>query len=103
MQSVTLSSHAWKGFKEPYITLQHQLTAKQIRVPEQSDFIAPPDGYQLWQLNIGGAFNIKKLYCTVDLGIQNILNTSYRDYLNQYRYYANDMGRNIILKTKLSF
>jgi len=103
MQSVTLSSHAWKGFKEPYITLQHQLTAKQIRVPEQSDFIAPPDGYQLWQLNIGGAFNIRKLYCTVDLGIQNILNTSYRDYLNQYRYYANDMGRNIILKTKLSF
>lgn len=103
LQSLTLSTHTWKGFKEPYITLQHQLTAKQIRVPDQSDFVPPPNGYQLWQLNIGGSIKLRKCYLNVDLGVQNLLNTTYRDYLNQYRYYANDMGTNLILKTKLSF
>ncbi|KKM72261.1 hypothetical protein LCGC14_1422330, partial [marine sediment metagenome] len=40
---------------------------------------------------------------TVGFGITNILNTSYRNYLNRLRYYADDLGRNFTLSLKLNY
>jgi iron complex outermembrane receptor protein len=34
---------------------------------------------------------------------ENILNTIYRDYLNRWRYYANDLGRNFIMQLNYNF
>ena len=45
----------------------------------------------------------KKYDIQVGLSINNILNTSYRDYLNRFRYFADEMGRNISLKIKIPF
>ncbi|NCX96279.1 MAG: TonB-dependent receptor [Chitinophagia bacterium] len=95
--------HSLKALKDPYIELQGIAVAKQNRVPDSSDFVPPPPAYQLINLNIGGTIPLKNHYLQFDFGINNLLNTTFRDYLNRYRYYANDMGRNLSLKAKISF
>ena len=37
------------------------------------------------------------------LTIDNLLDTSYREYLNRNRYFADDLGRNIVLQLKFSY
>jgi iron complex outermembrane receptor protein len=59
-----------------------------------SDYSEPPKGYQLVQASWG--INIKKI--DVGIRINNALNTAYRDYLNRFRYFTDDQGRNISLR-----
>jgi iron complex outermembrane receptor protein len=40
---------------------------------------------------------------TLGLNVSNALNTTYRDYLNRLRYYADDPGRNVMLRLKYEF
>ena len=40
---------------------------------------------------------------TFGLRVQNIMNTSYRNYLNRNRFFVNDLGRNIILTLKINY
>jgi iron complex outermembrane receptor protein len=35
------------------------------------------------------------------VGVRNLLNTVYRDYLNSMRYFSDEMGRNISLRFKI--
>jgi iron complex outermembrane recepter protein len=37
----------------------------------------------------------------ISLSGHNLLNTAYRDYLNRFRYFADEMGRNIVLRVRL--
>ncbi len=39
----------------------------------------------------------------VIITVDNILNSSYRDYMNRFRYYADETGRNMSLKLNLEF
>jgi iron complex outermembrane receptor protein len=39
----------------------------------------------------------------VGIGVNNLLNTSYRDYLNRFRYYTDEMGTNVTLRLKIPF
>lgn len=68
------------------------------------DISTPPDAYQLWDFGANYNFNIfKKSVLTIGLSVQNIFNTSYRNYLNRLRYYADDVGRNFLFNTKINF
>ncbi|MBI1266681.1 MAG: TonB-dependent receptor [Cryomorphaceae bacterium] len=69
---------------------------------DNSDYVAPPKGYVLLNLFAGRDFNIKKQFFSAGIGINNALNTRYRDYLNRLRYFADDQGINITLHLKLS-
>jgi iron complex outermembrane receptor protein len=64
-----------------------------------SDYAAPPAGYYLVNLNWG--MSIKGF--DLSLRVSNALNAAYRDYLNRFRYYADDQGRNISFKLAYSF
>ena len=54
----------------------------------------PPGAYTLLNAGVSYAFAKARL----SLSVQNLLNTSYRNYLNQLRYYADDVGRNVQLQ-----
>lgn len=56
------------------------------------DFLAPPDGYFLLNASVG----VKKNDFYFSIEGRNLLNTSYRDYLNSMRYFADEMGINVI-------
>lgn len=71
---------------------------------ETIDLSTPPDAYNL--INFSSSINIKtfkKSVLTAGFKINNVLDTSYRNYLNRLRYYADDLGRNFLLNLKFNY
>jgi outer membrane receptor protein involved in Fe transport len=67
-------------------------------------FLPPPKAYSLWSLQAGATIQVtEKQHLEIGVSVQNLFNTVYRDYLNRFRYYANDMGRNGSLRLKWKF
>lgn len=67
------------------------------------DFMAAPAGYALWNVSTGFSIHGKKVRYDLRAAAENILDTSYREYTNRFRYYADDLGRNFILSVKFIF
>jgi iron complex outermembrane receptor protein len=67
------------------------------------DFMAAPKGYLLWNVSAGIAVPSKKGRYEFRASVENLLNASYREYTNRFRYYANDLGSNFILAGKYVF
>jgi iron complex outermembrane receptor protein len=67
------------------------------------DTSTPPSGYSLWHLSLQNTFKINKNTLSTSIYLDNILNTSYRNYLNQLRFFADDLGRNIRLQLQFNF
>lgn len=71
---------------------------------ETVDVSTPPTAYHLLNFDSNLDFKLnKRVFLTIGLGITNIFNTSYRNYLNLQRYYADDLGRNFLLNLKLNY
>ena len=100
------------GFKNLSISVQSNYVFRQnefpntnfeVVLPESIEYIdisTPPDAYHLLHLNITAAIRPDM---QVGLYVNNLLNTSYRNYLNRLRYYADDLGRNITLQLKYNY
>jgi iron complex outermembrane receptor protein len=86
-----------------YVSAGLTTVSEQTRVPPNSDYVPPPPGYNLINANIGCTIPWKTKMISLDLAGYNLANISYRDYLNRFRYYADDLGINIVLRVKLSF
>ncbi|MFZ6013989.1 MAG: TonB-dependent receptor, partial [Bacteroidota bacterium] len=67
------------------------------------DFVAPPHPYWLWSLSVGLSFKPGNVQYDLRISSDNTLNQSYREYTNRFRYYADDLGRNIIFSIKCIF
>ncbi len=97
-QSLTFHYKQFFFLKENYLQLTHAFVARQNRYEENSDFAPPPDAYHLLNINLGTKLHIGKHHLSVNFGIDNLTNTIYKDYMNRYRYYAHDIGRNYVLR-----
>ncbi len=103
----------WSGF---FLSVENRSVLRQNRFPIHNseitfyddgdeitktvDFSTPPSAYTLWNAQAG--INLtKRLYA--GLVVQNIFNTSYRDYLNRMRFFADETGRNVILNFRYNF
>lgn len=68
------------------------------------DISSPPKGYHLLHLYSEMTFKIsQKNSLTTSFSIQNLTNTTYRDYLNRQRFFADEMGRNIQIQLKFNY
>jgi iron complex outermembrane receptor protein len=75
-----------------------------LETTETLDISTPPNTYHLLKLNGSMDFKVSKTASLkVGLEITNLLNSSYRSYLNLLRYYADDLGRNFLLNLKLNY
>ena len=82
------------------LTAQHVL--KQTRYTDGTDYLAPPNGYVLINASfITNFLRYKNLH--VFLSADNILNTRYRNYLNRFRYFSDDLGRQLTAGFNLKF
>lgn len=92
-----------KKVENAYVSLSVTSVLKQSRVPENSDFVNPPEGYTV--LNFAAGIDIPLNANSISLGISanNLLNVRYRDYMNRFRYFANEMGRNISVRATIPF
>ena len=89
------------SLKNAYWTVSSSYNAKQNRIETNEDFADSPAAYTLLNTELGGQYQDTLLH--VSLGVNNILNTSYRDYMNRYRYYADDVGISIFLILNYTF
>jgi iron complex outermembrane receptor protein len=96
-----------KRLTDAYFSLELQNVFRQKRVPDEKngkqDYKAPPPGYTLLHADVSASFRLGKLPATVGLSGRNLLNRSYRDYLNNLRYFTDELGRNIGLRLKITF
>ncbi|MDC0635446.1 TonB-dependent receptor [Flavobacteriaceae bacterium] len=75
-----------------------------LETTETLDISTPPNAYHLLKLNGSMDFKVSKTASLkVGLELTNLLNNSYRSYLNLLRYYADDLGRNFLLNLKLNY
>lgn len=90
-----------KSFKENKITLEVDYVDKQHRTPRKTsgstDYKNPPAAYQLINLYAGTVVEINKTPIAISFSVRNLLNTSYRDYLNSMRYFTDEAGINASL------
>jgi iron complex outermembrane receptor protein len=92
-----------KSFTNTYVSISALSVLKQTRVPENSDYVAPPEGYTLLNLSAGMDILMKRNAISIGVSINNLLNTRYRDYMNRFRYFADEMGRNISVRATVPF
>ncbi|MFK7950661.1 MAG: TonB-dependent receptor [Saprospiraceae bacterium] len=93
----------WKKLKNNVVELNNRYVFEQRNLLASQDFVLPPNAYNL----VGAKFSTKvdfdktdlKLYVKVD----NLFNVEYRDYLNRQRYFADDLGRNIVVGANVNF
>ena len=109
---------SFMGLEDSKLTLQARYTFRQFQAPrtitpdelindteqvnlnsEIFDFKDAPEGYFLANI----LWNWKRNKIGGQVEIRNVFNTSYRDYLNQMRLFANDLGRNVILSLNYRF
>lgn len=67
------------------------------------DYKAPPGAYSLMNVWAGTTIHSEKWPLTIMVGVQNLFNKTYREYMNTFRYYADDIGRNISVQLKMPF
>jgi iron complex outermembrane receptor protein len=88
---------------ESFLKLTHVFVARQDRYSENSDYAAPPPAYHLLNVNAGISFPLQKSRLSFNTSINNITNALYKEYMNRFRYYAHDQGRNLIIRAMLKF
>ena len=103
----------WKSFR---LQLKGEYFAQQKRTPEnitvfspsaQSDVIlaindAPP-AYTLLGANARWIWEVGKGQIQLTLSGNNLLDQSFRNYLNRQRFFADDIGRNIQVQLKFNY
>ena len=83
---------------ETNIIINNQLT------PVTVDISSPPKGYHLLHFYSEMTFKIiQKNSLTTSFSVQNIANTTYRDYLNRQRFFVDEMGRNFQIQLKFNY
>ena len=117
-RSNSIFRYSNKNWNQLNISLAHEFVAEQSRYPNYNfeayipttgefvevDISTPPPSYNLFHLT-GDAtfFTNDKINLNLMIGINNLFNTSYREYLNRLRYFADDTGRNLTLQLKLKY
>jgi len=87
----------------PYVFVENVSVLQQSRVPPNSDYVPPPSAYSLMNTGAGCALRIAGNEMDISFKVSNFTNVVYRDYLDHFRYYADELGINYSLKIQYSF
>lgn len=111
--SIRFTKKEWNKLE---LGLQSQYVFRQNEVPPNISVFSPeqqqevilnintaPDAYHVLNFNSKMEFKLGKSTMTTSLLVNNLLHTNYREYLNRQRFFADDLGRNIILQLKLNY
>lgn len=87
----------------PFVKVSMINVLEQKRVPANSDYTPPPPGHTRFNLEAGYTFLWNKQPLQFGLSIYNLFNTRYREYLNRFRYFTDEPGRNVTLRLTVPF
>lgn len=91
-------------FAQNFLQISGLAVPRQRHIPDNylaRDYAMPPAGYFLLNAEAGTTLQLGKHQIEVGLIGRNLLNTAYRDYLNRFRYYADEIGRSITLRVSI--
>jgi iron complex outermembrane receptor protein len=88
-------------FQKNEISVRHSFVAEQTRIPANSDFAPPPNAYNVFDILFTTTIKSKHTPVKLTFGVNNLFNAVYRDYLNRFRYYADELGRNFSIRIKI--
>ncbi len=93
-----------KKIQDGYLSLECMNVMQQKNIPGsmngKQDYKVPPPAYFLLNVNSSVAFLVHKNRVTIGFSVRNLLNRSYRDYMNTMRYFTDEMGRNVCIRLK---
>jgi len=95
-------SYTFEQFQAPRTVSPESLVDGSVVVTPDSeifDFQDAPNGYFLLDLS----WNFKWKSLGGSITAQNLLNADYRNYLNEFRYFADEPGRNVIFTLNYNF
>lgn len=85
------------------VSINARYVFEQTRFPAEVDYLPPPSEYFLLGMDIGAGLHLKKSHLNFKVRVENMLNTTYRDYLNRMRYYSDDLGINVSFNVSYNF
>lgn len=95
--------HGGKYVHEPSVSVGGVFTRHQNRYPAGVDYADPPPAWFLLNAEVAATVFLGQFTMDLSLGGYNLTNTRYREYMNRFRYYADEMGRNISLRIRIPF
>ena len=104
-------SHSGEHANSTTLRLMASSVLRQTRIPEAGLLSPPPAGFTTLTLDASRAFTITRMkngkttqhQWEIGLTVQNLTNQRYREYLNFFRYYADEPGMNAGIRIKLFF
>ncbi|MDE0472671.1 MAG: TonB-dependent receptor [Ekhidna sp.] len=96
------TSYTFRQFQAPPTITPERIINREVSINPESeifDFKNAPNGYFLGH----AGYEWKKGRLSGQFQIRNVLNTSYRDYLNQMRYFADEEGINYTFRINYLF
>jgi len=85
------------------LEINNKYVFRQNRILISQDFVAAPEAYNLVGMTFSGDLQLSSNRLRIVASVDNLLNTTYRDYLNRQRYFADDLGVNFTLGLSLKF
>ncbi|QNL47808.1 TonB-dependent receptor [Olivibacter sp. SDN3] len=98
-----INLHNGSNWNAPYLQVGHRFVARQTRYEPNSDYAAPPPSYNLINLMAGVKYKLGGQTFSFHASVDNLTNKLYKDYMNRFRYYTHEMGRNITLRLQYNF
>ena len=95
-------SYTFKQFNAPRTVTPQELINGEETISQESeifDFKDAPEGYFL--IELGWKFKWKNIGGSIS--VHNTLNNNYRNYLNEMRYFADEMGTNVLFTINYVF
>lgn len=83
------------------VSFESVMVRKQTRFPANADYADPPDGYVLFNAGLSAEVQLQRTPLSINVDVQNVFNTAYRDYLSRFRYFIDDPGRSVILRIQV--
>lgn len=98
-------NYNWKKISVNGIELNwnHTVVSRQNNLDIDQDFVTPPDGYYLMGARASANIILPKVKFRVFVSGDNLLNTSYRNYLNRLRYFSDEIGRTFVIGINTKF
>ncbi len=98
---LTYSFTGGKHFHAPSIQVSGVATRSQNRFPTGVDYLDPPKAWAIVNAEVNGELVFGDFQMNLGIGGYNLGNARYRSYMNRFRYYANEVGRNYSIRIRI--
>lgn len=98
------AKHVFRQNQYPDHNFETDIVEDGQYITKTIDISTPPPSYNLIGADLRwGPYTFLSSKVSISLSVDNLLNSSYRNYLNRLRYYADEQGRNVLLQIKFSY